>query len=34
MAHSKPAMIRWGSLGLVAGLLLLIGGVFLGRYVR
>ena len=34
MAHSKPAMIRWGSLGLVAGLLLLIGGIFLGRYVR
>ena len=34
MAHSKPAMIRWGALGLVAGLLLLIGGVFLGRYVR
>ena len=34
MAHSKPAMIRWGSLGLVAGLLLLLGGIFLGRYVR
>lgn len=34
MAHSKPAMIRWGSLGLVAGLLLLIGGIFLGRYFR
>ena len=34
MAHSKPAMIRWGVLGLVAGLLLLIGGIFLGRYVR
>jgi len=34
MAHSKPAMIRWGALGLVAGLLLLIGGIFLGRYVR
>jgi len=34
MAHSKPAMIRWGSLGLVAGLLLLIGGIFLGRCVR
>jgi len=34
MAHSKPAMIRWGALGLVAGLLLLIGGIFLGRCVR
>ena len=34
MAHSKPAMIRWGALGLVAGLFLLIGGIFLGRYVR
>ena len=34
MAHSKPAMIRWGVLGLVAGLLLLIGGIFLGRYFR
>ena len=34
MAHSKPAMIRWGVLGLVAGLLLLIGGIFLDRYVR
>ena len=34
MAHSKPAMVRWGALGLVAGLLLLIGGIFLGRYVR
>ena len=34
MAHSKPAMIRWGSLGLVAGLLLLIGGILLGRCVR
>ena len=34
MAHSKPAMIRWGASGLVAGLLLLVGGVLLGRYVR
>ena len=34
MAHSRPAMIRWGALGLVAGLLLLVGGILLGRYVR
>ena len=34
MAHSKPAMIRWGALGLAAGLLILIGGILLGRYVR
>ena len=34
MAHSKPAMIRWGALGVVAGLLILIGGILLGRYVR
>jgi hypothetical protein len=34
MAHSRPAMIRWGVLGLVAGLFLLVGGILLGRYVR
>lgn len=33
-AHSRPAMIRWGVLGLVAGLFLLVGGILLGRYVR
>jgi hypothetical protein len=34
MAHSKPAMVRWGALGLVAGLFIFVGGIVLGRYVR
>jgi hypothetical protein len=34
VAHCRPAMIRWGVLGLVAGLFLLVGGILLGRYVR
>ena len=34
MAHSKPARLCWGALGLAAGLLILIGGILLGRYVR
>jgi len=34
MAHSKPAMALWGGLGLFAGLLLLLGGILLGWYVR
>jgi capsular polysaccharide biosynthesis protein len=33
-AHSKPAMLRWGALGLAVGLLLLVGGILLGYYVR
>jgi len=33
-AHSKPVRLRWGALGLAAGLLLLVGGIFLGYYVR
>jgi hypothetical protein len=34
MAHSLPARLRWGSLGLAAGLLLFVGGILLGAYVR
>jgi hypothetical protein len=33
-AHSRPVRLRWGALGLAAGLLLFVGGIFLGYYVR
>jgi hypothetical protein len=33
-AHSKPVRLRWGALGLGAGLLLLLAGIVLGYYVR
>jgi hypothetical protein len=34
LAHSRPAMLRWGALGLFAGLILLSCGVFLGTLIR
>jgi len=33
-AHSNPVRLRWCALGLGAGLLLLLGGIVLGYYVR
>ena len=33
-AHSRPVRLRWGALGLAAGLLIFVGGIFLGYYVR
>jgi hypothetical protein len=33
-AHSKPVRLRWCASGLGAGLLLLVGGIVLGYYVR
>ena len=34
MAHSKPAMIRWGALGLFAGMIFFACGILFAVYVR
>jgi hypothetical protein len=33
-AHRRPALIRWSAVGLLAGLLLFGGGVWLGTLLR